>query len=80
MKHSVHNATQLGIALKSLRKETGQTQDDIYQKSGILQKTVSLLESGNSKSTISSLFKLLAAIECDLVIVPKLENQSTGEW
>ncbi len=82
MKHTVRNSTQLGVALRSLRKEAGLSQDDIYDKSGILQKTVSLLESGNSQSTIASLFKILAAIDCDLIIVPKKETEqkSGGEW
>ena len=78
MQYKIKTIYQLGIALKSLRKSSGFTQKEITNKVGLLQKTISSLESGASQSTIESLMKLLAALECDIILVPKNTN-STDE-
>jgi len=51
---------------------------------GLLPKTVSALESEPDASTLGSLFKLLSALEVELVIRPKPKGSggiaAKGEW
>jgi len=81
MEYLVHTARQLANALKSRRKEKHFTQKEAAFRVGLLPKTVSGLESDPERSSIESLFKLLAAMELELVLRPKNEKAgSPGEW
>ena len=82
MKYTIRTISQLGMALKSLRASTGLTQEEVAQKVGLLQKTISALESSSSQSTIESLMKLLSGLNCDMILVPKEENMTEHktEW
>lgn len=82
MKYTIRTISQLGMALKSLRASAGLTQEEVAEKVGLLQKTISALESSSSQSTIESLMKLLAGLNCDIIIIPKDENipEHKSEW
>jgi len=81
MESFVHNAQQLAAALKNRRKEKRLTQKEAASRVGLLPKTVSGLESHPEKSSVESLFKLLAVMELELVLRPKNEQSiSPEEW
>lgn len=62
---------QLASVLCGLRAQRGLTQKQAGSKVGLLPKTISALESDPARSSIASLFKLLSAMEVELVLKPR---------
>lgn len=71
MIHKIHTPGQLGKVLKGRRKTRGLTQKEVANLVGLLPKTVSGLESTPERNKVDSLFKLLSALDLELVISPK---------
>jgi len=83
MDYNVHTASQLATAVKSRRKTRKLTQQEVASRVGLLPKTVSALENSPDTSSVDSLFKLLAALELELVLRTKDEagrRNSQEEW
>lgn len=84
MEYSILTARQLGQALKGWRKSRNLTQAQAAGRVGLLPKTISALESEPGASTVGSLFKLLSALDLELVFRPKPKGPdgaaSKGEW
>ena len=80
MNYTVHIPRQLGQVLKGQRKSQKLTQKDAARPVGLLPKTVSKLELATETSTIESLFKLLSALQLELVVRPKSQESPTREW
>ncbi len=59
---------QLGQILKSCRAQRKLTQQAAGAKVGIKQSTISLLESEASRSSVETLYKLLSALQLELVL------------
>jgi HTH-type transcriptional regulator / antitoxin HipB len=74
----------LAEALRTARKSQGNTQAEVARRVGLLPKTVSALESDPGSSSIASLYKLLAALDLDLILRPrkpgKGDRPAAGEW
>ncbi len=62
---------QLATVLRGRRLVGGLTQKQAGTKVGLLPKTISGLESEPERSSIASLFKLLSALDLELVLQPK---------
>ncbi|MDN5844389.1 MAG: helix-turn-helix domain-containing protein [Alcaligenaceae bacterium] len=62
---------QLAAVLRGLRTQTGLTQKQAGNKVGLLPKTISALEADPRRSTITSLYKLLSALEVEIILKPK---------
>ncbi|PZV23448.1 MAG: transcriptional regulator [Cyanobium sp.] len=71
MWHVVRLPAQLGVALRSRRKELGLSQAEAAARGGLQQKTVSSLENDPQRCTIHSLYRLLAALGVELVLQPR---------
>jgi HTH-type transcriptional regulator / antitoxin HipB len=71
MEYLVNTSSQLAMAVKSRRKVSGLTQAAAAARVGLLPKTVSAMENHPEKTTVESLFRLLAALELELVLKPK---------
>lgn len=74
---------QLAAVLRGHRQTTGLTQRQAAAKVGLLQKTISSLETDPAGSSIASLFKLLSALDLEMVLEPKQSVSSrakTSEW
>lgn len=77
---------QLGAALKSARIRRGLTQTDAASNVGLKQKTVSSLENVGAKTSVETLYKMLSALDLELVIrdkergEPSARKQSSKEW
>jgi HTH-type transcriptional regulator/antitoxin HipB len=73
MKNTIYTPEQLGKVLKGQRKLQKLTQSELGNSVGLLQKTVSLLETNPKGSTIESLFKVLSSLGLALELIPKSE-------
>ena len=83
MEYTVHTLQQLAQALRSQRSSKRLTQKVAGAPVGLLPKTVSALESSPERSSVESLFKLLSALELELVLRPKsskLDQPTSSEW
>ncbi len=83
MEYTVHTPQQLGLVLQGQRKSKRMTQKAAGAAVGLLPKTVSALESSPQRAKVDSLFKLLSALELELVLRPKPtagELPTTPEW
>ncbi|NKB38744.1 MAG: transcriptional regulator [Gammaproteobacteria bacterium] len=83
MEKTIYTPEQLGAALKSYRKTKGVSQTEAGINVGLLQKTVSALEIDTSKSSVDSLFKLISALNLELVLRPKgveVDETTDAEW
>lgn len=74
MKHTVRTADQLAKVIQGIRKSSGQSQQVVADKVGMFQKTVSLIETNPDNASLGSLFKLLSALNLELI----LQNKSTN--
>lgn len=68
MDYPARTAAQLGPILHSCRKQRGLTQQAAGRKVGLKQATVSALENHSERATLESLYKLLSALDLELVI------------
>ncbi len=80
MNYSAHSPKQLGQVLKGQRKSQKLTQKDAAKFVGLLPKTISKLELATETATIESLFKLLSALQLELVVRSKSQELPSREW
>jgi HTH-type transcriptional regulator/antitoxin HipB len=80
MAFTVHTPAQLGRVLRGQRTALKLTQREAADVVGLLQKTVSRLERDTDTATLDSLFKLLSALQLELVLQPKQSQSATREW
>ena len=80
MKTTAHTPRQLGHILRGQRKSQALTQQTAAEIVGLLPKTISKLELATETSTIKSLYKLLSALELELVVQSKSQASSSKEW
>ena len=76
----IRTPQQLGPVLQGYRKSRPLTQADVGQRVGLPQSEISRLELDASGASISRVFKLLAALELELVIRPRHKNAARSEW
>lgn len=71
----------LGQILKSARKQKGLNQYQAGNLVGITQAMVSRIERGESHARIDTLFRLLAALDMEMIVRPreKTPNLSEGD-
>ena len=82
MDSTAYTPQQLGQALRGHRNAKNLTQKEAAALVGLLPKTVSNLELTPGRSTVDSLFKLLSALELEMVIRPKSGRSDSDppEW
>jgi len=80
MDYSARTPRQLGQILKGQRKSRRLTQKQASASVGLLPKTVSKLELEPDTATLESLFKLLSALQLELVVRSKSTTASEREW
>ena len=76
MEYTVTTPSQLGQVLQGCRKQRGLTQRELGARVGLLQKAVSMLETDPSHTSVERLFKLLSALELQIVLRDK-RHEST---
>ena len=73
----VRSARQLGSTLKRVRIDKKLSQTDISNETGLRQAGISLLEGGAKGVRLDTLFKILAALDLEIV-VQKRSKLKTG--
>jgi transcriptional regulator with XRE-family HTH domain len=64
----------IGTLIKSIRTQLGMSQAALAKLSHVPQPTVSRIEQGKQGVSLSTLKKVLAALSCDLVIAPVMQD------
>lgn len=81
MQYIAKTSTQLGQILKGFRLSGDLTQADVAAKMATQQKAVSTIESSTGSISVDRLFKILAALDLDLVVTPKASaSMVTEKW
>lgn len=74
---TARNSNQLIAAIKRHRKLRGETQVQLGESAGVPQTTVSKVEVGLIDPTLKTLFKLLSALDLEIVIQSRKEKDRT---
>ena len=80
MNTTAYTPKQLGQVLKGQRKSQQLTQKEAAGVVGLLPKTISRLELATETASINSLFKLLSALQLELVVRSKSRESPSKEW
>ncbi len=75
----VTNSTQLSAYLKDIRQTRKLSQEKVACKVGIRQDTVSSFERNADATKLETLFKILSALELELVIQPRNSPPGVAE-
>ena len=76
----VRTPQQLGPILQGYRKTRALTQAQVGQTIGLPQGEISKLELDPSSASLGRVFKLLAALDLELVVRPRGKNAQPSEW
>ncbi|MEX0707789.1 MAG: helix-turn-helix domain-containing protein [Woeseia sp.] len=80
MTYTAYTPRQLGQTLRGQRKSQQITQKDAAKIVGLLPKTISKLERATETATIESFFKLLSALQLELVVRSRIPDADAKEW
>ena len=80
VRYPIQTPQQLGAVLQGFRKQHGLTQAQVASKVGLLQSAVSELELDSSTASLNRIFKLLAALDLELVVQSRGASQKVSEW
>lgn len=73
MSYRATNTKQLGHLLRGFRKEIGLTQSQVADRIGLAQNEISRIETGDVSPTTDRLFKILSALNLNLVLEPRAQ-------
>lgn len=81
MRTKTTSPESLGHILRSVRKDKGLSQTGAGKSVGIDQPTLSKIERGESNVRIDTLFRLLAALDMEMIVRPRdrVSNQNEGD-
>jgi len=71
MEYVVTTPSQLGQVLQGCRKQRGSNQTEVGARVGLRQKAVSTLETDPSRTSVERLFKMLSALDLQIVLRDK---------
>jgi HTH-type transcriptional regulator / antitoxin HipB len=80
MDYPIKTPSQLGAVLKGFRRERSLTQAAVGAKVGLRQNAVSEIESSPDRSSLARVFKLLAALDLDLVVRSRQPSIQRSDW
>ncbi len=75
----IYSPKQLADMMLLIRQKNGWTQSELAKKVGIKQATISNFENNPNKTTLSTFFKLLQAMDLTLSIQEKSQVASLNE-
>jgi HTH-type transcriptional regulator / antitoxin HipB len=76
MKHTARTPCQIGSIIRRIRTEKHMTQTDLAERVGTVQKKISIIETGQSGARIDTICNIMAALDLDIVIMPREKNTS----
>ncbi|WP_321530495.1 helix-turn-helix transcriptional regulator [uncultured Desulfuromonas sp.] len=77
MRTKTTSPQSLGLILRAARKRKGLSQTKAGKSVGIDQPTLSKIERGESNARLDTLFRLLAALDMELIIKPRETSSET---
>ena len=80
MDYLIKTPDQLGAVLKGFRRDRNLTQAQVGGQVGLPQNAISEVESDSGRTSVSRIFKLLAALDLDLVIRPRQRAGKKSDW
>ncbi len=75
----IYSPKSLGNVLKRQRKAKKLTQTEVGDAFKLDQTTVSSIEQGAAGTRLETLFRMLAALDLEMIIQPKKNTPKTGE-
>ena len=78
--YPIKTPEQLGAVLQGCRKTHQLTQAQVGARVGLPQKEVSKLEKNPANTSLVRVFKLLAALDLELMVRPRRRNAPRSEW
>ncbi len=79
MQKKIISPESLGFALREERKKKGLNQTELGRPVGVDQTTVSKVEQGKPGTRLDTLFRLLSALDLELILQPKGSSSTTSE-
>jgi HTH-type transcriptional regulator/antitoxin HipB len=78
--YPIKSPNQLGSVLQGYRKERALTQKDVGAKVGLAQKAISKIELAPGQTGLGLIFKVLAALDLELVVRPRAKSKQPSDW
>lgn len=78
--YPVKTPQQLGAVLQGCRKTQELTQAQVGERVGLPQKEISKLESNPANTSLGRVFKVLAALELEIVVRERGAAEKSSEW
>ena len=72
--------SQMGAILRGYRRERKLTQHGVAQATGLMQGAISKIESNPGPASLAKIFKVLAALDLDLVVRPRGKPTTPTDW
>lgn len=79
MIQKVVSPESLGVVLRTIRKQKGFSQKDAGHAVGMGQHTISKIEKGNPGTGLGTLFRLLSALDLELVVQPRQKSSMNSQ-
>ncbi|AWN74697.1 helix-turn-helix domain-containing protein [Legionella anisa] len=77
----IHSSLELALLIKNQRKKLKLSQAEVAALVGLKQKTISAIENNPEHMRLSTLFRILSALDLDLKISAKSESNTTNnQW
>ena len=76
----VHSANEMAESIRDRRKRQKLSQAEVGDRVGVKQATVSAFENKPESTKLETLFKILAALNLELQIVPRGSAQARSGW
>jgi HTH-type transcriptional regulator/antitoxin HipB len=80
MKQLVYSPESLGSAIRRQRHAKGLTQEEAGQDFNIDQTTVSSIEQGAKGTRLETLFRILAALDLEIIVQSKTSDDTSESW
>ncbi len=78
--YPIKTPQQLGAVVAGYRKDRGFSQQAVGARVGLAQSVVSLLEKSPERAGLARIFKLLAALDLELVVRPRGKPAHKSDW
>ncbi|MDP3268143.1 MAG: helix-turn-helix domain-containing protein [Legionella sp.] len=77
----IHSPADLSMLIKNQRKKLNLTQIAVGELVGLQQKTISAIENEPESVKLSTLFRILSALDLEMkVLTKKQSDKTTNQW
>ena len=78
--YPIKTPEQLGSVLRGYRRDQRLTQKDVGTKVGLAQNAVSQIEAEPGKAGLTRIFKLLAALDLEVIVRKRGKSNRRSDW